>query len=89
MNVARLRGLLRAIILLVRLHFFLEKLSVFVLVFTVLGDVIGEIDPVGASLDPGCLRHRGINLLQIELTLDALFVDVGDHVWWFYEWHRK
>ena len=44
---------------------------------------------MGGPLDPGSLRHRSVDLFQVKLALDALLVDVGDHIRWLDEGHRE
>ena len=66
-----------------------EKLLEFLAIFAILSDLVREVDAMLASLDPGGLWHRRVNLLQIELALDALLVHVWDHVRRFNERHGK
>ena len=66
-----------------------EELFEFVSIFSILRNMVCEVDAVGAPLNPGSFRHGGIDLFQVKLALDALFVDVGDHVGWLDEGHGE
>lgn len=76
-----------------RLHslFFLKELLEFVLLIggVLLSDLIRKVDTVAAAFDPRGFGHGGIDLLQIELALNAIFVDIGYHVGWLNERHRE
>ncbi len=50
---------------------------------------VSELDAMLAPPNPGSLRHRSIDLLQVELQLQALFVDVGNHVRWLDKRHGE
>ena len=66
-----------------------EKLPVLVPIFALLRDVIGEVDPMRAALDPGGLGHGRVYLLEVELALDALLVDVWNHIRRLDKRHRE
>jgi hypothetical protein len=44
---------------------------------------------VFASLDPGSLWHRRVNLLQAKLRLNDNFIHGRNHVWWTNEGKSK
>lgn len=58
-----------------------------------LGDltkVLGRLEVLVPALScPGRLRHRRIDLLQVELVLHSILVNVRDHVWRLDEGHGE